>query len=161
VAMTAITTSNSSSVKPARPACVHSVFIRTSKGLSQNPATVQGDETELSMNETKIVLRFLLPTNQQPAGSVGPRMRSFHDPTSRFLARSTATLLLAAAADVKNVSEALCAFGRAFAEVALVQTEMLSESPSLGASNGYRLKRGAQQTLIVRMGATAGASITA
>src|SRR3990172_11249292 len=105
------------------------------------------------MNESKIVSGFLFPTDQEPAGSVGPRMRCFHNPASSFLSGAASTLLLATAADMRNIPESFRCGRRRSAKVPFVETQMLLRAPAAGASNGYRSKRVSQKSLVVRVGA--------
>ncbi len=104
------------------------------------------------MNEPKIVSRLLFPTDQEPAGAVGPRMRGFDNPASSFVAGATATLLLATAADVRHVPETIRRSCRRFAKVSLVETQVLL-APTAGSSNRDGAKRVAQKTLVVSIGA--------
>lgn len=105
------------------------------------------------MNESKIVRRLLFPANQEPARSVGPRVRCLDHPASSFLPGSAAALFFATTSDVRNVPEAFRRGGRRLAKVPFVETQMLLQVLSTFSSNGYRSKRVSQKPLIVSVGA--------
>ena len=105
------------------------------------------------MNESKIVRRLLFPADQEPARSVGPRVRCLDNPASSFLPGSAAALFFATTSDVRNVPEAFRRGGRRLAKVPFVETQMLPHAASAGASNRYRAKRVSQKPLVVSVGA--------
>jgi hypothetical protein len=52
------------------------------KTLSENEDFVENELSTSQMKKCQIVLDFLLPTDQKPAGAIEPGMRAFHDPAT-------------------------------------------------------------------------------
>ncbi len=57
---------------------------------------LEGDVGESGMDEGQIIFVFLFPTRKQSAGTTGPAVRDFDDPTTSLAPFSAGPLLFAA-----------------------------------------------------------------
>ena len=122
------------------------------KSLSHNPGSVQRCPSKLHMNERQIIFRFLLPAYQQATGTVCPAMRSFDNPSSRLSALVAALFVFAALGDVGLVSATCGELLDGLANVAFVQTKMLTlMSARTRSADGDRVEGCGNQLLIVRI----------
>src|SRR5215510_3193992 len=82
------------------PSPAHGMVSEYPKSLSHKPPH---DEDGGKVNEREVVLRFLLPADQQLPAAVEPPMPPLHDPTPRSGATPTGASLFAAPSDVRMV----------------------------------------------------------
>lgn len=109
------------------------------------------------MDEAQVILDFLFPPHQQAAGAVHPRMGSFHHPASGALSSTTAASFFASTLNVRDVPEPPDTLLAGFAEIALVEAQMLPlTAGAAGARQRNRTQRDLQQFLIVDVGARDG-----
>src|SRR5579872_1062065 len=91
---------------------------------------MQSCDGELKMQETQIIRGFLFPANQQASRAVGPRVRSFHNPSARFTpfaSRHCGTL--AFARNVRDVLSTLSGAPYRLRVVPLIRAKMLLVAP--------------------------------
>lgn len=121
---------------------------------------MQSRDGELKMQEAQIIRGFLFPANQQAARAVGPRVRSFDNPSARFAASASRHRgALALAGNVNDVSSTLSAASHRFRVVALIRAKMLLVTPfRRWAFYGDALKCFCDQLLIVHVRARDGDS---
>src|SRR5260370_36529998 len=91
------------------------------KSLSHKPPH---DEHGGELDEREVVLRLLLPPDEQLAAAIEPRVRALDHPASRPLATPTTPTLLAAATNMRHTTRAPGAPLSVCVVVALVHTEM-------------------------------------
>jgi hypothetical protein len=79
--------------------------VKKTKTLSENRYFGEDQLSAGQLKKSKIVLPFLLPAHQEPAGAVELGMRSFHSPTTSTIARDDLLLsfLFTPTADVRLV----------------------------------------------------------
>src|SRR5438094_5810942 len=117
------------------------------KSLSHKPPH---DENGGELHEGEVVLRLLLPPDEQLAEAVEPRVRAFDHPPSRPLAAPTVPALLAAATNVRQEAAPADRLLSVGVIVALVEAEML-----LGVrrrANDPRVEQLSQRGLVRRIG---------
>src|SRR5665647_189782 len=100
------------------------IVLPSSKSLSDNLGSTKGDIGASEMEHRQVVLRVLLPPDEQSAEAVHPGMGALDHPAPRPVARDPllVRLLLAPGADMSGVAVGLDQLSHLIVAVPLIQT---------------------------------------
>src|SRR5215469_384853 len=107
------------------------------------------------MKKSQIILDFLLPADQEPTGTIEPRMRSFDYPTPRPMARNEelCLLFLPAIANMRQIGAALDLLARWCPIIPCIQTQMLRVLFGwIRTPDHEAIQRGTEQADVVPIG---------
>src|SRR5450432_81811 len=106
------------------------------------------------MQEAEVVGNFLFPADQQPPGSVDPRVRALDFPAASFSAAMMPRNLFATVrGDMRNVTALAHLLFNRLADVSLVEAKMLpSVRCGLGPRDRNAIERRCEQLLVMHIG---------